>query len=329
MAATSMLSSKQNQINRLDTNFYLNLNNQYCFQYDPNRRFNQACKQGRTPVGLFWDIENCSIPRGTNVSDLISRIRNFLPRFNLIENEFLVVCDVYNINNSIVNELNNMQVNVIHVCSFSKNACDEKIKQMIIRFVNTHGHDCAVILFSISSSLLASSNFHFEYNEFLTPPSRGILSTSDSLSTSKLNTDLQPTNLVISNLPKLTDKNQYRCFLNRITSSSGGRVIHIDMDQNQSTIQFKCSTDALRCQQRISNRKFQGSILNVKLEPRAILVKQPQQKQSKQIKISEHRSRIEDMNALERANICPECSLNDEKISKFNNFFLKGKPIWK
>lgn len=130
--------------NRLiDRQFNVNLNNQYWLQV-----YNAEYSVLKKPVGIFWDIENCRIPKGISPSFLVENIRALTNEFNLIENDFVIVCDVFAMNNNVINELNNMQVNIIHVSSFAKNACDEKIKQLINRFVHTHRQNCAIILLS-------------------------------------------------------------------------------------------------------------------------------------------------------------------------------------
>lgn len=138
--------------NQVDNNVNLNLSNQYLFQLGngqlpPSQSLTYNGYKPK-PVGVFWDIENCSIPRGANILGLVGQIRSLFNQFNLTEREFVVVCDVYGINHTTINELNDMQVNIIHVCSFSKNACDEKLKQLIYRFVMTYGEMCTIILLS-------------------------------------------------------------------------------------------------------------------------------------------------------------------------------------
>ena len=103
----------------------------------------------KSPVGVFWDIENCSIPRGINTYMLVNEIRSIYSIYNLLEGEFDVVGDIYAINNNVViKQLNDMQVNLLHVCSYSKNASDEKLKQLILRFIMNHGSASVIILIS-------------------------------------------------------------------------------------------------------------------------------------------------------------------------------------
>lgn len=140
--SNQIISSTMNQSdNQFNAHVNVNLNNQYWLQ----QQFNI---NPRKPVGVFWDIENCTIPRGVSPSYLVEKIRLFIQSLYMIEREFAIVCDVPSFTSSIINELNNSQVNIIHISSFAKNAADEKLKQLILRFVQTNGPNCAVILFS-------------------------------------------------------------------------------------------------------------------------------------------------------------------------------------
>lgn len=64
------------------------------------------------------------------------------------EAEFVVVCDVTKENSRIVQELNDAQVNLIHVAATCKNAADEKLRQSIRRFADIHSAPAAIILIS-------------------------------------------------------------------------------------------------------------------------------------------------------------------------------------
>lgn len=61
------------------------------------------------PVGVFWDIENCSVPSGRSAVAVVQRIRNcfFLGHR---EAEFICVCDISKESKEVIQELNNCQV---------------------------------------------------------------------------------------------------------------------------------------------------------------------------------------------------------------------------
>jgi len=99
------------------------------------------------PIGVFWDIENCQVPKGRSAIAITQLIRDkFFNGYR--EAEFIVVCDVQKENSQIVQELNDAQVNLIHVAATCKNAADEKLKQTIRRFADIHGSPSAIILIS-------------------------------------------------------------------------------------------------------------------------------------------------------------------------------------
>lgn len=44
-------------------------------------------------LGIFWDIENCHVPKNKSAASLVHRIREIFMK-NYREAEFVVVCDV-------------------------------------------------------------------------------------------------------------------------------------------------------------------------------------------------------------------------------------------
>lgn len=63
------------------------------------------------PIGVFWDIENCTVPSGKSAFEVVRRIRD---RFfeGHREAEFMCVCDIKKENSAVIEELNNAQVSV-------------------------------------------------------------------------------------------------------------------------------------------------------------------------------------------------------------------------
>lgn len=60
------------------------------------------------PVGVFWDIENCSVSKNRSPSDVIAHIRNFFVfnRLNHREYEFLISCDVTRLRKDMPDDIN-------------------------------------------------------------------------------------------------------------------------------------------------------------------------------------------------------------------------------
>ena len=106
-------------------------------------------------IGVFWDIENCCVPRGKSAVKLVERIRT-LPVFEgKSEIEFLVVCDVRRSEpEEVLDELNAAQVNVQHVSNRTrKNSADEKLRQAMRKFVDLHHSNSELSLVLISGDV--------------------------------------------------------------------------------------------------------------------------------------------------------------------------------
>ncbi|XP_026676086.1 LOW QUALITY PROTEIN: meiosis regulator and mRNA stability factor 1 [Diaphorina citri] len=231
------------------------------------------------PIGVFWDIENCQIPRGRSALSVAQSIRdNFFDGYR--EVEFVVVCDVKKENAQIIQELNDAQVNLIHVSSTCKNAADAKLRQSIRRFADIHAAPAAIILISgdvnfaadlsdlrhrkkmhvillhndrCSDSLILCASEHHDYTALVSNlPLRG--------TTCKV-TASGPAEVLVTGLPAGMDHSRIRNRLKRLSENCGGRVGVIS--DYTTTIRFPNYEFALRCQKRIDQEpvfgsKFQG-----------------------------------------------------------------------
>lgn len=65
------------------------------------------------PIGVFWDIENCSVPTGRSAIAVVQRIREKFFKGHR-EAEFICVCDISKENKEVIQELNNCQVSNQH-----------------------------------------------------------------------------------------------------------------------------------------------------------------------------------------------------------------------
>ena len=61
------------------------------------------------PIGVFWDIENCAVPRGKSALAVVQRIRECFFTGHR-EAEFMCVCDINKESSIIIQELNDAQV---------------------------------------------------------------------------------------------------------------------------------------------------------------------------------------------------------------------------
>lgn len=75
------------------------------------------------------------MPRGRSALVAVQRIRE---RFfgGHQEAEFVCVCDIRKEAPSIIQELNDAQISVVHVAGNSKNAADDKLRQAMRRFAD-------------------------------------------------------------------------------------------------------------------------------------------------------------------------------------------------
>ncbi|KAJ9585358.1 hypothetical protein L9F63_002855, partial [Diploptera punctata] len=229
------------------------------------------------PIGVFWDIENCQVPKGRSAIAVAQVIRDrFFHGYR--EAEFIVVCDVKKENSQVIQELNDAQVNLIHVASTCKNAADEKLRQSIRRFADIHGSPAAIILISgdinfaadltdlkhrkkmhvillhnssASEALILCASEHHNFTTMMEDlPLRG---------TNKLS--LQPVDMVVSNLPEDKDQSRIKNRLKQLSGNCGGRVIAIT--KYTATIRFSTMEFASRAQKRMEGEDVFGRKISV------------------------------------------------------------------
>ncbi|XP_023231451.1 meiosis regulator and mRNA stability factor 1-like [Centruroides sculpturatus] len=127
-------------------------------------KFQNVSLEALPPIGVFWDIENCQVPKGKSVIALVQAIRERFFRGHR-EAEFLCVCDINKENKEVIQELNLAQVTVVHINATSKNAADDKLKQCMRRFVDTHGMPATILLISGDVNFATHlSDFHHRDN---------------------------------------------------------------------------------------------------------------------------------------------------------------------
>ncbi|XP_026725031.1 meiosis regulator and mRNA stability factor 1 isoform X2 [Trichoplusia ni] len=201
-------------------------------------------RQTNIPIGIFWDIENCQIPRGCSAIELVAAIRSKFVRDGRREADFVVVCDVRKEASSRLLELNDAQVSLIHVCRTQKNASDDKLRQCMRRFGDLHSSPAAILLISgdidfaadlsdfryrknmevilvhkknTSAALIACASSHYCFDEIASTLPRKVSKCEDEMSCEVEVTNLpiyQPTDLVSNRLRHLAKK-------------CGGKVVHV------------------------------------------------------------------------------------------------------
>ncbi|XP_058891567.1 meiosis regulator and mRNA stability factor 1-like isoform X5 [Acipenser ruthenus] len=112
-----------------------------------SQKYGSPDSENSPPVGVFWDIENCSVPSGRSAMAVVQRIRERFFKGHR-EAEFICVCDISKENKEVIQELNNCQVTVAHINATAKNAADDKLRQSLRRFADTHAAPATIVLVS-------------------------------------------------------------------------------------------------------------------------------------------------------------------------------------
>lgn len=237
------------------------------------------------PVGVFWDIENCSVPSGRSAGAVVQRIRNRFFQGHR-EAEFICVCDISKESKAVIQELNNCQVTVAHINATAKNAADDKLRQSLRRFAETHTAPATVVLVSsdvnfaselsdlrhrhgfhvilvhgnhASSALLQHAHRHVPFQEITADlPPRMLVKAQPSFN-----------HLYVYNLPLNCDKNMRNAVklrLRRLSDNCGGRVLGVS--QGSAVLRFGSPEAAARARKRMENEDVFGHRISLSFSPR-------------------------------------------------------------
>ncbi|XP_060583297.1 meiosis regulator and mRNA stability factor 1-like isoform X2 [Ruditapes philippinarum] len=229
------------------------------------------------PIGVFWDIENCCVPKWKSALLVVKAVREKL--FNgHREVEFMCVCDTSKERKYIIQELNQAQVNVVHIDAVSKNAADDKLRQNIRRFADTHLPPARIVLISsdvnfstdlydlryrkkfdiilihshhVHDSLIHSATENYLYEDLIKDipcrsPSKGI------------DGDVE---LTVTGFPEDLDHKCVKSKLQKLSSNTGGRVVCVT--DEYALLRFKTNTLAKRAKRRMDGQDFYGNKINV------------------------------------------------------------------
>ncbi|XP_007954668.1 meiosis regulator and mRNA stability factor 1 [Orycteropus afer afer] len=234
------------------------------------------------PIGVFWDIENCSVPSGRSATAVVQRIREKLFKGHR-EAEFICVCDISKENKEVIEELNNCQVTVAHINATAKNAADDKLRQSLRRFANTHTAPATVVLVSTDvnfalelSDLRHRHGFHIilvhknQASEALLHHANELIRFEEFIS------DLPPrlplkmpqchTLLYVYNLPANKDGKSISNRLRRLSDNCGGKVLSIT--GCSAILRFINQDSAERAQKRMENEDVFGNRIIVSFTPK-------------------------------------------------------------
>uniref|UniRef100_A0A4W5M019 Meiosis regulator and mRNA stability factor 1 n=1 Tax=Hucho hucho TaxID=62062 RepID=A0A4W5M019_9TELE len=227
------------------------------------------------PVGVFWDIENCCVPSGRSAAAVVQRLRSHFFQGHR-EAEFICVCDISKENKAVIQELNNCQVTVAHINATAKNAADDKLRQSLRRFAETHTAPATVVLVSsdvnfaselsdlrhrhgfqvilvhksgqTSDALLQHAHRHVAFEEMVAdlPPRQAVKS--------QLGFNL----LYVYNLPPGCDGKSVGNRLRRLSDNCGGKVLGVSMATGTAVLRFGTQEAAERARKRMENEDVFG-----------------------------------------------------------------------
>jgi len=88
------------------------------------------------PIGIFWDLETCRIPDGKSVKQLVKRIIDYIIVDQMIDkiDVFYCFCDSIKLTKRLINQLNQSNVDILHVNSGRKQF-DSKLRTRIEQFL--------------------------------------------------------------------------------------------------------------------------------------------------------------------------------------------------
>jgi hypothetical protein len=137
---------------------------EYAATYNQNMTSQQKSTD-TISIGYFWDIENCSTYNKSAIK-VVDAIRSKFSHFGR-EVRFDVVCDVLQTPTYILTELNDAQVDVVHVWSAKKNAADDKLKACMARFESNHAPACVVLITSDIDFMPSIHNYRYNRNYYV------------------------------------------------------------------------------------------------------------------------------------------------------------------
>ncbi|KAM4632640.1 meiosis regulator and mRNA stability factor 1 [Discoglossus pictus] len=234
------------------------------------------------PIGVFWDIENCSVPTGRSAVTVVKRIRERFFRGHR-EAEFICVCDISKENKEVIEELNNCQVTVAHINATAKNAADDKLRQSLRRFADTHTSPATVVLVStdVNFALELSDLRHRHGFQIIivhkNQASDALLHHAHELIRfEEFISDLPPrlpikaqqchTLLYVYNLPTNRDTKSISNRLRRLSDNCGGKVMSIS--GSSAILRFINQESAERALKRMENEDVFGNRIAVSFTPK-------------------------------------------------------------
>uniref|UniRef100_UPI00358E07D9 meiosis regulator and mRNA stability factor 1 isoform X2 n=1 Tax=Myxine glutinosa TaxID=7769 RepID=UPI00358E07D9 len=231
------------------------------------------------PIGVFWDIENCHVPSGRSAMAVVQRLRETLfPGHR--EAEFLCVCDISKEKREVIQELNNAQVTVVHINATAKNSADDKLRQSLRRFAETHAAPATAVLLSSDvnfASELSDLRHRHGFRVVLVHKAQASDALLQHAHTTLLYEDLaadlplcpspQPchTLLYVHGLPGGRDPRQLGIRLRQLSENCGGKVLSVR--GSRACLRFPSPVSARRAQKRLENEVVFGCRISAAFLP--------------------------------------------------------------
>ncbi|KAL1005874.1 hypothetical protein UPYG_G00065040 [Umbra pygmaea] len=237
------------------------------------------------PVGVFWDIENCCVPSNRSAAAVVQRLRSRFFQGHR-EAEFICVCDISKENKAVIQELNNCQVTVAHINATAKNAADDKLRQSLRRFAETHTAPATVVLVSsdvnfaselsdlqhrhgfqvilvhksgqTSDALLQHATCHVAFEEIV----------ADLPARQPVKSQLGFNLLYVYNLPPGRDSKSVGSRLRRLSDNCGGKVLGVSVATGTAVLRFGSQEAAERARKRMENEDVFGRRISLSFSPR-------------------------------------------------------------
>lgn len=227
--------------------------------------------------GVFWDIENVGLPKGMKPREFREMIESRLSKMNI--EEFYCVTDTVKMNNNgpgFLESLERAGMTIVHISSTSKNAADEKIIDLMNKYVDKGGQSLVLIsgdvnyinhlrrfrakgsrnylicsnLKSTSRDLIAAAHeaFFLDRSEDKIKLKPLVVSESDLV---EVSLKKSPSFVRVIGLPPRGQNSQFH----QLLSSSGGKVRNDIKDGRFVWLSFRCRDDALRAAKKLDGWK--------------------------------------------------------------------------
>lgn len=234
-------------------------------------------------ISVYWDIENCQIPRGKSALFLVKRIRDRFYKDH-VEDEFVVVCDTRKMSRTTLEELNSSTVSVISVNADSKNAADDALRRKLRDFAERNVPPATVVLITgdinftadihdlkhrklfdvillhnshANVALKISATVHESYDEFIAN-----LPEATSVTSPTHNGDTE-FKLVVTNLPPNAPLHELKKNLSMKFQGYNGKVLYVNMMNKMAYLRFPSERDAQVARARLNNEHMLGSTIKI------------------------------------------------------------------